>query len=359
MVCSLVLRKKAVKKTSKIELPPGAVIFGKLTPTTTASGVSSIQVHGFGGPHASLVAKKNSVEFSLPGTTFLNVSPGVQYVAWDGDQFVLRPTLESVLEYGDLTLVGHVEVPVLDTATATGFGPPLNSLTREAINQLLHRLDGKHWPTITAMRVKKYYPPDSPVPPPAPEQLLSMIRWYASMVFGTEADQYSHFREDSRYPAWLSRLADRTILRVLSAVERLDGGDPEALLLAYHGVDKNRINRDLKAMLWEISRQYEQGIAPSQINSKSKNPSELQPSEPVADPNTEQKRKHESVALKRKAVIEPLLEEKGWSVLDWATESGVAYHTAADFLAGKTRSYRSTRVKLAKSIGLSIQQFPR
>jgi hypothetical protein len=281
MVRLLMARKRAVKTTSKIELPPGAVIRGMLTLTTASSGVSSIQVHGFGGPNASLVAKKNSVEFILPGTTFADVSPGIQYVAWDGDQFVLRPTLESVLEYSDLTLVGHVEIPVQDPPATTSFKPPLSSLTREATNQLLHRLDGKHWPTITAMRVKKYYSPDSPVPPPTPEQLLSMIRWYASMVFGTEADQYGQFKEDRRYPAWLSHLADRTILRVLSAVEKLDGGDPEALLLAYHGVEKNRIKQDLKAMLSEIRSQYELGIAPSQRKNV---PSSIQTAEPPATP---------------------------------------------------------------------------
>lgn len=61
----------------------------------------------------------------------------------------------------------------------------------------------------------------------------------------------------------------------------------------------------------------------------------------------------------REAVVLPLLEAKGWSILEWADNSYLAYHTAADYLAGKTDPYRSTRKKLAESIGLSVQQLPK
>jgi hypothetical protein len=258
MVCLLMPRNRAAKKTSK--LPPGAVAHAKLT-VTTINGASSIHVHGVGGPHTGFVARKNGVEFTLPGATISNASPGIHYVAWDGDVFVLRPTLESILECGDLILIGQVEVPAQLAACGR---PPLTPLACEAIDQLLYRVDERHWPTITAMRVKKYYPPDSPVPPPAPKQLLGAFRWYSSMVFGTEADQYDQFRKDGHYSTWLSSLAERTIARVLSAIKKLDESDPEALLLAYHGICNDEIEQDLKTMLGEIRSQYEQGIAPSQ-----------------------------------------------------------------------------------------------
>lgn len=61
----------------------------------------------------------------------------------------------------------------------------------------------------------------------------------------------------------------------------------------------------------------------------------------------------------REAFVKTILEAKGWSILDWANESGVAPATAHDFLANKTKPYRSTRLKLAKSLGVSIQQLPR
>lgn len=61
----------------------------------------------------------------------------------------------------------------------------------------------------------------------------------------------------------------------------------------------------------------------------------------------------------RYAFVLPILEKRGWSVLDWANESGVAHATALDYLAGKTKPYRSTKVKLAKSLGVSIELLPK
>jgi lambda repressor-like predicted transcriptional regulator len=61
----------------------------------------------------------------------------------------------------------------------------------------------------------------------------------------------------------------------------------------------------------------------------------------------------------RAAFVTSILESKGWSILDWANESGVSPATAHDYLANKTNPYRSTRLKLAKSLGISIQELPR
>lgn len=61
----------------------------------------------------------------------------------------------------------------------------------------------------------------------------------------------------------------------------------------------------------------------------------------------------------REAFVIPLLERRGWSILDWANEANVSPATAQDYLAGKTKPYRNTRVKLAKGLGVSVQQLPR
>jgi lambda repressor-like predicted transcriptional regulator len=61
----------------------------------------------------------------------------------------------------------------------------------------------------------------------------------------------------------------------------------------------------------------------------------------------------------RRAVIQPLLEKRGWSILDWANEAGVSYHAASDYLVGSRHSYPSTRAKLAKALGVSVQQLPK
>jgi transcriptional regulator with XRE-family HTH domain len=60
----------------------------------------------------------------------------------------------------------------------------------------------------------------------------------------------------------------------------------------------------------------------------------------------------------RKASVLPILERHGWSILDWANESGVAYHTASDYLGGSTNPYRSTRMKLAQGLGIDLTSLP-
>ena len=87
--------------------------------------------------------------------------------------------------------------------------PPLHPIMREQIDMLLHKVDERHWPQITAMRVKSYYPADTPVPPQSPEHLRQEIHWYASMLFKTEADQYDQFLSDARYPKWQQTSASR------------------------------------------------------------------------------------------------------------------------------------------------------
>jgi len=57
--------------------------------------------------------------------------------------------------------------------------------------------------------------------------------------------------------------------------------------------------------------------------------------------------------------VQPILDQKGWSILDWATEANVAPHTATDYIAGKTSPYPSTRKKLATALGVTIQQLPK
>jgi DNA-binding XRE family transcriptional regulator len=65
------------------------------------------------------------------------------------------------------------------------------------------------------------------------------------------------------------------------------------------------------------------------------------------------------VTLTRKESVQKLLDEKGWSILDWANEAGVSHATAMDYLQGKTTPYRSTRLKLAKALGVPVEQLPK
>jgi lambda repressor-like predicted transcriptional regulator len=61
----------------------------------------------------------------------------------------------------------------------------------------------------------------------------------------------------------------------------------------------------------------------------------------------------------RSAFIMPLLDKKGWSILDWANHSNVDFHTANDYLKGKTKPFRSTRKQLANSLGIEAGNLPK
>jgi hypothetical protein len=137
--------------------------------------------------------------------------------------------------------------------------PPFDPHQQEVMDQLLHHLDQIHWPFITAMRVKKYYPLDIPVPPPTPQHLLTQIELYAIRLFKEEADQYEQFRSNEQYSAWLLRLVERVITRVLFALKKLEGADPTTLLVGYHGLSQPEIEQGMRVMLLEVVQSYERG----------------------------------------------------------------------------------------------------
>jgi len=175
----------------------------------------------------------------------------------------------------------------------------LHPATRDAIKQVTHRVDQVHYPHIIKMRVKKYYPPDEPVPPPLPEVLMGEIRRYASMLFGMEADSYDEFRSDPRYGSWLAALADRVTRRVMTALDKLEVGDPDATIMGYHGLTIVGIKHELRTTLFEIRGQYERGTAPSQ--QRVATPSSVPQAVPVSPPTD-----NTDAQVDRKAVRESL-----------------------------------------------------
>jgi hypothetical protein len=62
---------------------------------------------------------------------------------------------------------------------------------------------------------------------------------------------------------------------------------------------------------------------------------------------------------RRKSVVMPILQEKGWSIHDLAINSTVDFHTANDYINGRTKPYSSTRKKLAESLGIKVQDLPK
>jgi transcriptional regulator with XRE-family HTH domain len=64
-------------------------------------------------------------------------------------------------------------------------------------------------------------------------------------------------------------------------------------------------------------------------------------------------------ADQRDSFVLPILAKKGWSIHEWAVNAEVDFHTANDYLKGKTRPFRSTRVKLAESLGVTVDDLPK
>jgi lambda repressor-like predicted transcriptional regulator len=67
----------------------------------------------------------------------------------------------------------------------------------------------------------------------------------------------------------------------------------------------------------------------------------------------------ESTINDRRKIVDPILNRKGWSVLDWANEANVSHATAMDYLDNKTTPYRSTLLKLAQALGVTVEELPR
>lgn len=61
----------------------------------------------------------------------------------------------------------------------------------------------------------------------------------------------------------------------------------------------------------------------------------------------------------RQAFVLPLLEQRGWSVFEWANEASVDHATAIDYLRNIRKPYPSTRVKLANALGITPDQLPK
>ena len=64
--------------------------------------------------------------------------------------------------------------------------------------------------------------------------------------------------------------------------------------------------------------------------------------------------KHEQ----RRAVVDPLLKAKGWTVNKWGTQAGVSKNCAYDYLAGKRNLSTANRLAMAQVLGLKAEDLP-
>jgi len=196
----------------------------------------------------------------------------------------------------------------------------------------------------------------SQVPTPrSPNALKLLLGQYAAALFENEATYYP---DGPDLPHWLKKLGERVASTVLDKVTQVEhAGRFRYVSLSYHNVRLPEMQRAIGAALeLEVSRRFaaavkeqvKQGLA--KIHQDAVDSIEQHPAQPG--------KKQKDIAETRKAFIEPMLTERGWSILDWANEAEVAYHTAADYLSGATNPFRSSRAKLAKALSVSPNTLP-
>jgi lambda repressor-like predicted transcriptional regulator len=206
------------------------------------------------------------------------------------------------------------------------------------------------------MAQRNPYLPSLPLPK-QPQQILIIIRGYARTLYISEGNMYE---AGPLIEAQLRALMHRIVTRVMRTVYALQ---TDGLSFEYHGVTDRKMRTAIRS---EVQEMINSRLRPRVERSPPPPPLEIRgnatesPLLKMAKMAAEHAAQTKTQVLNaRQAFVNPRLTEKGWSILDWANDSDVAYHTAADYLSGLKRPYPSTRLKLAKSLGISIQQLPR
>jgi lambda repressor-like predicted transcriptional regulator len=65
-----------------------------------------------------------------------------------------------------------------------------------------------------------------------------------------------------------------------------------------------------------------------------------------------------TVGNAREAFLSPILKKKGFSVHDWAKTAKVDFHTANNYLRGKTKPHPTNLKKLADALGVEVANLP-
>jgi gas vesicle protein len=262
--------------SAKIKIPLGAVIYGTATSTTLA-GVRTVQVYGTGGLSTALIARKGDKKVHLPPASLVGISPNCKYVAWDGENYILKPTLESIKETDNLTLIAEVKAQDVSLEPTSGLTdkPPLGDYAYEQIEVELHRVDKTYWdqlstfqmPTTTVMGIL-IGAKSGPLPPKRPLELSMWIGLYAQSLFDVEASKYPPL--DPNFCHWLIQLAIRLEERVMRRIGEIEK-DNLFNSLSYHGLTGEHMREVARKALqqkmqkWPQSKQQSQdAIEPAQ-----------------------------------------------------------------------------------------------
>jgi hypothetical protein len=217
----------------------------------------------------------------------------------------------------------------------------------------MYETDQKYWPLILAFRVKTYYPPNTPVPPPTPHLLMNEIYAYASILFAIEANQYDPLYGSGHYLDWLFRLADRIVARVLTKLDRLNDGGPSVMLLEYHGLQRAEIERELNDFLRGISDDYER--RKSSVNSISPiSSTDLQTADSINFPKPSSVKRLSSQIHSPSAALKmaAFMNKKALNQTEFSIQAGTSDKTIRRFIkTGYIK--RSILTGIADAMGIS------
>jgi ribosome-binding protein aMBF1 (putative translation factor) len=82
-------------------------------------------------------------------------------------------------------------------------------------------------------------------------------------------------------------------------------------------------------------------------------------SAPAKAEGVESKSTNAAPGNERESFVQPILDEKGWSIHQLAVEAEVDFHTVNDYLKGRTRPNRSTRKHLADALSIAVGRLPK
>lgn len=190
------------------------------------------------------------------------------------------------------------------------------------------------------------------------EAAFEYVRTYAVKFYDCFFSFYSHHPDQTYKPHWRTASERFAFQRVVRCIER--NSAVKALFF-----DAERSQRVQKTISDHAERSAIPGILPT-IRPLKQTPELTRAGIDMASASPllmyvaqySQADEHQPRRNSRETVVLPILESKGWSILDWSLEANVAYHTAADYVAGKRTPYPSTRKKLAEALGLTVQQLP-
>ena len=229
--------------------------------------------------------------------------------------------------------------------------PPLDAVVWEEIADSLHRIDELNWRLIAEFRVARFIPSSIPVPPHRPLHLLNVQREYATELLTAEADHYEPFLADGRYPAWIARLENRVLERVLKGVQQVEDGDPKATI-GFHGLDHYKMVNELKGALWDRANGYRWRVPGSGVS-----PQALPPLAKAIAPKSPPVRQRMSATVHSPSAarkMEAHLATKGIGLTDFASTAGTTDRTLRSFRkTGNIR--RSILAGIASAMGTSME----